>query len=176
MEARLRQIEREGTMNIDDIVRKYIPATQVVAIGGPVGQIVNEDLLPVLNRAEEEFDALDIRKLLGGSSDPFVTYYKEEPEGEFHAYLTLGARDVPDPLPEPAVVMMLPAVDVAAAVRKGRVADVFPQVLVDIHHWADANGCECYGLHRVVVLRGATCIEDADEQLFECQRPIRTPA
>lgn len=175
VEARLRQIEREGTMSIDDIVRKHIPSVQVIAIGGPVSQIVNEDLLPVLNRAEEQFDTLRIRKLLGGSSDPFVTYYTEDPEGEFHAYLTLAAPDIPDPLPEPAVVMTLPAVEVAAAVRKGRVADVFPQVVVDIHHWAEAQGYECYGLHRVVVLRSATSIEDADEQLFECQRPIRTP-
>jgi hypothetical protein len=29
---------------------------------------------PVLNRAEEQFDTLGIRKLLGGSNDPFVTY------------------------------------------------------------------------------------------------------
>ncbi|HTV12575.1 MAG TPA: helix-turn-helix domain-containing protein [Acidimicrobiales bacterium] len=175
VEARLRQIEREGTMTIDDIVRKDIPATQVVAIGGPVSQITNEDLLPVLNRAEEHFAALGIRELLGGRSDPFVTYYTEEPEGEFHAYLTLAAPDIPDPLPMPAAVMTLPEVEVAAAVRKGRVADVFPQVLVDIHRWADLHGCECYGLHRVVVLRGATSVDDADEQLFECQRPIRSP-
>jgi DNA-binding transcriptional MerR regulator len=173
VEARLRQIEREGTMNIDDIVTKHIPATQVVAIGGPVSQIVNEELIPVLNWAEEQFDDLGIRKLLGATNEPFVTYYTEEPEGELHAYLTLAAADSPDTLPEPAVAMTLPAVDVAAAVRKGRVADVFPQVVVDIHHWADAHGCECYGLHRVVVLRGATSIEDADGQLFECQRPIR---
>ncbi len=99
VEARLRQIEREGTMSIDDIVRKHIPSVQVIAIGGPVSQIVNEDLLPVLNRAEEQFDTLRIRKLLGGSSDPFVTYYTEDPEGEFHAYLTLAAPDIPDPLP-----------------------------------------------------------------------------
>jgi len=176
VEARLRQIEREGTMSIDDIVRRHIPATEVIAIGGPVSQISNEDLLPVLNWAEEQFEVLGIRKLLGGSTDPFVAYYTEVPEGEFHAYLTLAAPDVADPLPEPALVMTLPAVEVAAAVRKGRVADVFPQVLVEIHHWADAHGCECYGLHRVVVLRGATSIEGADEQLFECQRPIRTPA
>lgn len=175
VEARLRQIEREGTMTVDDIVRKHIPATQVVAIGGQVSQIVNEELLPVLNRAEEQFDVLGIRRLLGGASDPFVTYYDEEPEGELHAYLTLAAPEIPDPLPEPAVVMTLPPVEVAAAIRMGRVADVFPQVLVDIHHWADANGWECYGFHRVVVLRGATRIEEADEQLFECQRPIRAP-
>jgi DNA-binding transcriptional MerR regulator len=173
VEARLRSIEREGTVTIDDIVRKQIPATQVVAIGGPVSQILNEELIPVLNRAEEQFDALDIRKLLGDDSGPFVTYYTEDPAGEFHAYLTLAAPEVPDALPEPAVVMTLPEVEVAAAVRKGRVADVFPQVLVEIHHWADATGYECYGLHRVVVLRGASSIEDADEQLFECQRPIR---
>jgi hypothetical protein len=73
------------------------------------------------------------------------------------------------------MVMTLPAVEVAAAVREGRVADVFPQVVVDIHHWTDAHGCERYGFHRVVVLRGATSIEVANEQLFECQRPIRTP-
>jgi DNA-binding transcriptional MerR regulator len=174
VEARLRQIEKEGTMTIEDIVRKHVPATQVVAIGGPVSQIVNEELLPVLNRAEEQFEALHIRKLLGASTEPFVTYYTEEPDGGYQAYLTLPAPDIPEPLPEPAVVMTLPEVEVAAAVRKGRVADVFPQVVVDIHHWADAQGCECYGLHRVVVLRGATSIEDADEQLFECQRPVRT--
>lgn len=173
VEARIRQIEREGTVNIEDIVRKHIPATQVVAIGGHVSQIVNAELLPVLNRAEEQFAELGIRKLLGGSSQPFLAYYAKEPEGEFHAYLTIAAPEVPERLPEPAVLMTLPEVEVAAAVRKGRAADVFPQVLVDIHHWADAHGCECYGLHRVVVLRGATSIDDADEQVFECQRPIR---
>ena len=74
---------------------------------------------------------------------------------------------------------MLPEVDVASAVRKGRIDHVFPQVLVELHGWADAHGFECFGLHRVVVLRTATSIEDADEQVFECQRPVRplgTPA
>lgn len=172
VEARLRQIEREGIMQIDDIVRKHIPATQVIAIGGPVSQIVNEEIVPVINRAEEQFDELGIRKLLGASTELYTTYFTED----LHAYLTLPAPEVPDQLPEPAVVMTLPEVEVAAAVRKGRVADVFPQVVVDIHRWADAQGLECYALHRVVILRGATSIEDADEQLWECQRPVRTPS
>jgi DNA-binding transcriptional MerR regulator len=174
VEARLRQIEREGTVAIDDIVRKHVPASHVVAIGGRVGAIVNEELLPVLNRAEEQFVSLGIMKALGPGS-PFITYYTEDPDGGYHVYLTVAAPDVPDPLPEPAVAMTLPEVEVAAAVRQGRVDDVFPQVLVEIHHWAEAQGYECYGLHRVVVLRGATSMDDADQQLFECQRPIRVP-
>lgn len=176
VEARLHLIEREGTVTTQDIVRKHVPATQVVAIGGPVNQIVNEELIPVLNRAEQLFDTLAIRRLLGGSGNPFVTYYTEDPEGGFHVYLTLAAPDIPHSLPEPAAAMTLPEIEVAAAVRKGRAAEVFPQVLVEIHHWAAAQGYECYGLHRVVILRGASSIEEADEQLFECQRPIRALA
>jgi DNA-binding transcriptional MerR regulator len=172
VEARLRYLEREGTMTIDDIVQKQIPATQVVAIGGPVTEIVNRELARVLNAAEEQFDDLGMRDRMK-CREPFLAYYEKDDTGRPYAFLTLPAPEVPSDLPAPVVVKVLPAVDVASAVRKGRMDHVFPQVLVDIHGWADAHGFECFGLHRVVALRPATSIEEADEQVFECQRPIR---
>jgi len=61
---------------------------------------LNEAPLPDLTGPRSSFDTLGIRKLLAAGAHPFVTYYTDEPEVGYQAYLTLPLLTSPTPLPE----------------------------------------------------------------------------
>src|ERR1022692_3280180 len=140
VEARLRYIEREGTMPADDIVVKKLPAMSVVVITAEVPAYGPENIVPVVNRLEEQFSQLRIRELVT-EAGPYVIFYEGAPGSNLTVSLALPVAEPPAELPPPARHLVLPEVpEAAVTVRNGPAAIIFPVVYHDLARWADEHG------------------------------------
>ena len=125
VEARLRYIEREGAMPADDIVVKKLPAIGVVVIAEPAPAFGTQDIIPAVNRAEEQFRQLGIRELVK-EAGPYFLYYEGEPGTDLMVHLALPVAEPPAELPPPARYIVLPEIkEAAVAVRSGPAANIF---------------------------------------------------
>jgi len=98
VEARLSYIEREGAMPADDIVVKKLPAQGVVVITEEAPEFGPENIVPAVNRAEEQFKQLRIRDLVK-EAGPYLLYYEGEPGHDLTVNLALPAAEPPAELP-----------------------------------------------------------------------------
>jgi DNA-binding transcriptional MerR regulator len=126
VEARLRYIEREGAVLADDILVKRLPAMGVVVITEPAPAYGPENILPVVNRVEQQFTQLRIRELVK-EAGPYVIFYEGEPGDDLTVNLALPVAEPPAELPTPARYLVLPEVEEAAVtIRNGPAASIFP--------------------------------------------------
>jgi DNA-binding transcriptional MerR regulator len=175
VEARLRYIEREGAMPADDIVVKKLPAIGVVVIAGPAPAFGPENIVPVVNRAWEQFSQLRIRELVKAAG-PYFIFYEGEPGDDLMVCLALPVAEPPAELPPPARYLVLPEVEEAAVtVRNGPAASIFPFVYHDLARWADERGYQAAGPGREVWAHMVDDAAEVSQQVFEIQLPFSRP-
>jgi DNA-binding transcriptional MerR regulator len=175
VEARLRYIEREGAMPADDIVVKKLPAMGVVVIAEPAPAFGPENIVPVVNRAEEQFSQLRIRELVK-EAGPYFIFYEGEPGNDLMVNLALPVAEPPAELPAPARYLVMPEVEEAAVtVRNGPAASIFPFVYHDLALWADEHGYHAAGPGREVWVNMVDDPADVSQQVFEVQLPFSRP-
>src|SRR5580692_6797990 len=125
------QLEQELEAHKDqllgvDIVVKKLPAMGVVVIAEPAPAFGTEDIIPAVNRAEEQFRQLGIRELVK-ETGPYFLYYEGEPGTDLMVHLALPVAEPPAELPPPARYVVLPEIkEAAVAVRSGPAANIFP--------------------------------------------------
>jgi|ERR1700677_2275501 DNA-binding transcriptional MerR regulator len=173
VEARLRYIEREGAVPADDILVKRLPAMGVVVIAEPAPAYGPENILPVVNRVEQQFTQLRIRELVK-EAGPYVIFYEGEPGDDLTVNLALPVAEPPAELPAPARYLVLPEVEEAAVtIRNGPAASIFPFVYHDLARWADERGYRLSGRPgREVWVHAVDDIADVNQQVFEIQLPL----
>jgi DNA-binding transcriptional MerR regulator/effector-binding domain-containing protein len=176
IEARLRSIAREDDMPADDIVAKTIPATGVVVIAGRAPGFGAANIVPVVNQLVEEFDQLGIHDRVK-EAGPRIIFYEHEHGEDVNVFLALPVAEPPAGLPAPARYRVLPEIEVAAAVRSGPAAGIFPMVYYDLVRWIEERG------YRPVPAPGREVwVHDKDDptdpgpQIFEIQLPFTRPA
>jgi DNA-binding transcriptional MerR regulator len=171
VEARLRYIEKEGTMPPDDVVSKVVAPLPVVAITGTVPEYGTPQIMAEVNRLEEQFVELRIHDLVEVVG-PYVTFYEGEPgDAEIAVNLGLAVAAEPSELPPSVRYLVLPEMRAAVAVRTGRVANVFPFVYFDLAAWIEQHGYRPNYPGRELYLNPVTDISEADKQVFEVQLP-----
>jgi DNA-binding transcriptional MerR regulator len=142
VDARLRMIETEGHMNTGDIVRKQVPALRVAelsatALGYDHPSSITENLSPLYPRLMELMEKAGIP--MTGSP---LAYYRPAPTGPedetitVHAAFPIGDAEVEGAGFE---VVVLPPVEVAAAVHKGPMSEAF-RTGGRIATWIEDNG------------------------------------
>ena len=175
VEARLRYIEREGAMPADDIVVKKLPAMGVVVIAEPAPAFGPENIVPVVNRAEEQFRQLRIRELVK-EAGPYFIFYEGEPGNDLTVNLALPVAEPPAELPAPARYLVLPEVgEAAVTVRNGPAASIFPFVYHDLARWVDERGYQATGPGREVWAHMVDDVAEVSQQVFEVQLPFSRP-
>jgi DNA-binding transcriptional MerR regulator/effector-binding domain-containing protein len=174
VEARLRHIAQEDDMPADDIVIKQIPALGVVAIADTAPGWGPANIVPAVNRARVKFDELGI----GGRvtvTGPFMIVYEKTDGEEVTVSVALPVAGEPAELPPPARYRVLPAIEVAAAVRSGPAATIYPMVYQDLHAWIDAHGYQAQGPGREIWIHEIDDVADVAQQVFESQLPFTRP-
>jgi DNA-binding transcriptional MerR regulator len=175
VEARLRYIEKEGTMPADDITTKTVPATPVVELTAPAPGWGAENIVPVVNHLYEQFDELGIRDL-AQVTGPYIVHYDHDQGTNIVVRLALPVAEPPASLPAPASYQVLPEIEAAAAVRSGPAATIFPFVYQDLNRWADEHGYpHTRGPGREVWIHVIDDVADVAQQVFEIQLPITRP-
>ncbi len=175
VEARLRYIEREGTMPADDIVVKRIPAMAVVEVSTTTTDFANQHMVAAVNRCVRQFDQLELRKLIGATG-PYIIYSEYSDSGDVIVHLAVAVPEPPAELPPPAQSAALPEVEAAVAVRSGPAASIFPMVYHDLARWTEAHDCQPDGPGRQVWVHEVDDIEHVSEQVFEVQQPFTRSA
>jgi DNA-binding transcriptional MerR regulator/effector-binding domain-containing protein len=174
IEARLSYIAREGAMPADDIKVKKIPAMGVVAITGSAPAYGAANIVPVVNRSREQLDQLAMPELVKATG-PYMIFYEEDEGNGITVYLALPVAERPAEIPPPAQYLVLPGVEVVAAVRSGPAASIFPRVYQDLVQWADAHGFAPSGPGREIWVHERDHSVEGDQQVFEVQLPFTRP-
>lgn len=174
VEARLRYIAREDIMPADDITVKKIPAIEVVAIAAPAPAYGPKNIVPVVNRSRDQFDQLAIPGL-AKVAGPYMIFYEDNEDNGVTVFLALPVAEPPAELPPPAQYLVLPEVEVVAAVRSGRAASIFPMVYHDLVQWAGAHGFQTSGPGREIWVNEVDDIAEIEQQVFEVQLPFTRP-
>jgi DNA-binding transcriptional MerR regulator len=172
VEARLRTIAREGAMPADDVVAKTIPAIGVVVIAGPAPGWGAANIVPVVNRLDEQFDQLGIGDRVK-QAGPRIVFYDHEHGENVTVHLALPVIEPPGELPAPAYYRVLPEIEAATTVRNGLAASIFPMVYQDLVQWIDERGYRAApGPGREIWVHEVDDIADVDQQVFEIQLPF----
>ncbi|MFJ2878342.1 MerR family transcriptional regulator [Streptomyces sp. NPDC086796] len=170
VEARLRSIESEGRMSMDDVVVRNVAAVRVAELAGTAAGYEPEDITPVIGPLYDR-----LFPLLGEAgvspSGPGIAYYEDAPEGGgavvVHAGVTVSAPV--GPLGDTGVtVVELPPFEAATIVHRGSMDGVLPTSQA-LARWIDANGYRSAGYAREV---GLECPEDLDKWVTELQEPV----
>jgi DNA-binding transcriptional MerR regulator len=168
VEARLRIIEREGTMPADDVHIKRIPGVRVAELTGTAASFEPESIAPVIGPIYNELrDRLDRAGLT--PTGPAIAYYKDSPDGDgilVHATIPVDA----DPGEEhDFAIVDLPEIEQAATIlHRGSMDDVMPTIQA-LARWIDANGYRSAGYNRELYIE---CGENRDTWVTELQEPI----
>jgi hypothetical protein len=147
----------------------------VVEITSPAPGFGPENIVPVVNRLDGQFDQLGIRELVQ-ETGPYVVFYDHYYGTNVVVHLALPVAEPPAELPAPARYLVLPEVEAAVAVRNGPSASIFPFVYSDLARWADEHGYHhTSGPGREVWVHEVEDIADVDQQVFEIQLPLTPP-
>ncbi|OIV39082.1 MerR family transcriptional regulator [Mangrovactinospora gilvigrisea] len=170
VEGRLRIIESEGLMPVNDVVVKSLPAERVARLTAGIQDMESQFIGPVLGPL---FQQLCDRIAAAGAGfrGPAIATYEETPGGDHpfvvHACMPIGDQQVPADAGFEVVV--LPAVARAATVvHHGHVQQMMP-AFQTLAHWLDAGGGKGVGFPREVNL---DIPEDMDEWVTEIQQPL----
>ena len=161
-------------MPADDIVVKKIPAMGVVAIAAPAPAFGPENIVPVVNGSDEQFNRLGIRGLVKVTG-PYMIFYEHDNYTDVTVYLALPVAEELAELPPPVQYLVLPEIEAAVAVRNGLAANIFPMVYHDLLRWAEEHGYEANGPGREIWVNEVDDIADVDQQVFEIQLPFTRP-
>ena len=171
VEARLRIIELEGAMPVDDIQVKRIPAVRVAELTATAARLEPASINPVIQPLYRE-----LGERLGQAgltpAGPATSYYEDAPDGDgviVHAALPVNA----DPGSAHGFeITDLPEITQAATImHRGPMDNVMATIQI-LARWIDENGYRSSGHVRELTLE---CPDDPDKWVTELQEPI-TPA
>lgn len=171
VEARLRIIELEGAMPVDDIQVKRIPAVRVAELTATAARLEPASINPVIQPLYRE-----LGERLGQAgltpAGPATSYYEDAPDGDgviVHAALPVNA----DPGSAHGFeITDLPEITQAATILHRGPMDNVMATIQTLARWIDENGYRSSGHVRELTLE---CPDDPDKWVTELQEPI-TPA
>jgi len=171
VEARLRIIELEGAMPVDDIQVKRIPAVRVAELTATAARLEPASINPVIQPLYRE-----LSERLGQAgltpAGPATSYYEDVPDGDgviVHAALPVNA----DPGSAHGFeITDLPEITQAATILHRGPMDNVMATIQTLARWIDENGYRSSGHVRELTLE---CPDDPDKWVTELQEPI-TPA
>ena len=171
VEARLRIIELEGAMPVDDIQVKRIPAVRVAELTATAARLEPASINPVIQPLFRE-----LGERLGQAgltpAGPATSYYEDVPDGDgviVHAALPVSA----DPGSARGFeITDLPEITQAATIMHRGSMDNVMATIQTLARWIDENGYRSTGHVRELTLE---CPDDPDKWVTELQEPI-TPA
>lgn len=167
VEARLRIIETEGVMPVDEVQVKCIPAVRVAELTGTAASFEPASIGPVIGPLYQQLCRL-LERADVTSTGPGIAYYEEAPDGGVlvHASLPVHA----DPLDEyEFAVVDLPAIERAATnVHPGAMDDVMGSIQT-LARWMADNGYRSAGYNRELYIATG---EDPSTWVTELQEPV----
>ena len=173
VEARLRAIEREGSMSQYDVVVKRLPELHVATLGGRAESWESDALRAVLEPAYEQLRAILAGNAIETTGSPFA-FYVGDPDGDgLVAYAALPIADSVHEIAAPVAVAQLPAVEEAlSAVVADVRLETFADVYADFVRFASEHGYELVGANRECLVTRERPADDRDTVL-EIQQPVR---
>ncbi|MFE9250452.1 MerR family transcriptional regulator [Streptomyces sp. NPDC007088] len=172
IEARLRSIESEGRMPVEDIVVTSLPAVRVAELSGTVSDFSPEEVGPVLRPLFDRLCAL-LAEAGVRPSGPGLAYYTPA-GGDGEAVTAHAAFPVPATASADGgwTLVDLPAVERAATlVHRGSMDEVLVSEQL-LGRWLDVEGAEALGYARELYL---DCPEDPAGWITELQQPLQAP-
>ena len=168
VEARLRIIEAEGAMPVEDIQVKRIPAVRVAELTAIAASLEPAAIGPVIQPLYQDLGRrLHDAKL--APVGPAIAYYEDPPGGDgvlVHAAMPVNA----DPGGSHAFTIVdLPEIERAATiVHHGSMDNVGPTIQA-LARWIEANGYRSAGYNRELYIEVGA---DRDAWVTELQEPI----
>ncbi|OKI37026.1 MerR family transcriptional regulator [Streptomyces sp. CB03578] len=167
VEARLRSIESEGQMPVNDVVLKSLPSVRLAELNAvaPDFDTIGPVIQPLYDELFRRLEAAGI-----APSGPGVAHYEDAPDG---GVLVHAGVEVSVPLGEDdglRVVDLPPVEQAATVVHRGSMEAVLPTVQT-LGRWIEANGYRSAGHPREVNLE---CPESRDDWVTELQEPVRS--
>jgi DNA-binding transcriptional MerR regulator len=165
--ARLRQIEREGTMPEYEVVKKKIKKMKAATLRG---------ILPAYSHVPEQIGK--VFAYIGQNrgfpvGPPMSLYHDHEYREQDVDVETVVPVKGPIKDGEEIVIRELPAIEAAVLIHEGDVADI-SQAYEAAGHWIEANGYQIAGPVRERYLSEGPP-DDSSQMVIEIQLPI-TPA
>ncbi|MEV4684305.1 MerR family transcriptional regulator [Streptomyces kurssanovii] len=172
VEARLRSIESEGRMPMQDVMIKSTPAVRVAELSAVAASYAPEHIGPVISPL---YDELFTRLKAAGvtPAGPGIAYYEDAPDGDgivVHAGCSVSAETQPGPDFE---ITELPAVERAATIVHRGPMDTIMPTEQNLARWIDAGGHRSAGYAREVYLE---CPPDKEKWVTELQVPLAPAA
>jgi DNA-binding transcriptional MerR regulator len=168
VEARLRIIELEGAMPVDDIQVKRIPAVRVAELTATAASFEPASINPVIQPLFRE-----LGERLGQAglapAGPAIAYYEDVPDGDgviVHATLPVNADSGSGHGFE---ITDLPEITQAATIMHRGSMDNVMATIQTLARWIDENGYRSAGYPRELTLE---CPDDPDKWVTELQEPI----
>lgn len=148
VEARLRAIEREGTMPSEDVIVKSTQPIRIAERSGVATSYGPEDISPVIRPLYEELMAA-LDKANVAVTGPGVAHY--ESAGEEAVLVHAGVEVAVDAV-DGAEVVDLPRLELAATIiHRGPMDDIM-STMERLGHWLEDNGYRSTGLAREIYL------------------------
>ncbi|WP_329614545.1 MerR family transcriptional regulator [Streptomyces brevispora] len=170
VEARLRSIESEGHMSVDEVVVKDVPAVRVAELTGVAAGYEPAEITPVIRPLYERLFAL-LGEAGVSPTGPGIARYEDAPEGGgavvVHAGMTVSAPV--GPLGDTGVtVIELPPFEAATIVHRGAMDGILPTSQT-LARWIGTSGYRSAGYAREINLE---CPADEEKWVTELQEPI----
>jgi DNA-binding transcriptional MerR regulator len=168
VEARLRSIETEGAMPVDDVQVKKVPAVRVAELSGVAASFEPGAIGPVINPLYDELNAVMASAGVECVGPP-VAYYEDAPEGGVlvHAALPVNVEPGGD---HGLTVVDLPAIERAATIVHHGEMDNVLSTIQTLAQWIEENGNASAGYNREVYLE---CVGDRTSWVTELQEPLK---
>nr|WSW67515.1 MerR family transcriptional regulator [Streptomyces sp. NBC_00995] len=170
VEARLRSIESEGHMSVDDVVIGHVPAVRVAELTGVAAGYGPGDITPVIGPLYEQLFPL-LEEAGVRPTGPGIARYEDAPQGGgaivVHAGVTVSAPVGPLGDTGVAVVELAPF-EAASIVHRGSMDGILATEQA-LARGIAASGYRSTGYAREISLE---CPEDRDEWVTEIQEPV----
>jgi DNA-binding transcriptional MerR regulator len=166
VEARLRSIETEGAMPVQDVQVKKVPPVRVAEVTGVAASFEPGSVGPVIGPLYDEL--MGYLKAAGIEPvGPGIAYYEDAPDG---GVLVHAACPVNEPEVDGATVVDLPGIDRAATIVHHGDMDNVLSTIQTLATWIDENGHSSAGYNREVYLE---ITEDCSGWVTELQEPLK---
>ncbi|HEX5401495.1 MAG TPA: MerR family transcriptional regulator [Pseudonocardiaceae bacterium] len=167
VEARLRTIEREGQMSVDEVIIKQVPAVRVAELTAVAASYAPEHIGPASQPLYQELMARLAHAGVTIVGAP-ISYYEDAADGAVLVHASAPVAADADAKYDFQIVD-LPGIDTAAAIlHHGSMDNVVPTGQ-ELSMWVDTNGYRSTGYAREVYL---DCPPDMANWVTELQAPV----
>lgn len=170
VEARLRTIEREGALPMEDVQIKRIPAVRVAEVTGAAAGFEPEFITPVIQPLYDELVAL-LDQAGVTPTGPAIAYYEGAADSDkviVHAALPV---DTDAGANYPFTIVDLPELEQAATILHRGPMDSVLETVQSLAGWMDTHGYRSLGYNRELYLNYG-CDENSDAWVTELQEPV----